>query len=132
MPASPLILTTDRGLYCPAGDFYIDAWAAVPRTIVTHAHSDHARRGSARYLCASDGVHVLRQRMGADATIDSIEYGQPIEMNGVRVSLHPAGHLLGSARCASNTKARSGSSPATTSDRRIRPVGLSSWCRVKR
>ncbi|HEX4792919.1 MAG TPA: ligase-associated DNA damage response exonuclease [Humisphaera sp.] len=98
MPDSPLILNTDRGLYCPAGDFYVDAWAAVPRTIVTHAHSDHARRGSSRYLAASDGVNVLRHRMGDDAAIDSIEYSQSLDMNGVRVSLHPAGHLLGSAQ----------------------------------
>jgi putative mRNA 3-end processing factor len=98
MPDTPLILNTDRGLFCPAGDFYIDAWRPVPRTIVTHAHSDHARRGSSRYLTTSDGLHVLRKRMGDDATIDTIPYGQSIDMNGVRVSLHPAGHLLGSAQ----------------------------------
>src|SRR3954469_5521901 len=87
----PLIINTDRGLYCPAGDFHIDAWCGVPRNIVTHAHSDHARRGSSRYLTTSDGIHILRKRMGDDATIDPIEYGTTIDMNGVRVSLHPAG-----------------------------------------
>jgi putative mRNA 3-end processing factor len=94
----PLIVNTDRGLYCPAGDFHIDAWQDVPRTIVTHAHSDHARPGSARYLTTPDGVHVLRHRMGAAPVIDSVDYGQSIDMNGVRASLHPAGHLLGSAQ----------------------------------
>jgi putative mRNA 3-end processing factor len=98
MPEKPIILSTDCGLYCPAGDFYIDAWRGVPRTIVTHAHSDHARPGSARYLAAADGVGVLRHRMGSDATIDALSYGEPIDINGVRVSLHPAGHLLGSAQ----------------------------------
>jgi putative mRNA 3-end processing factor len=98
MPQDPIIINTDRGLYCPAGDFHIDAWRPVPRTIVTHAHSDHARRGSEQYLTATDGGRVLRHRMGADAAIDLIEYGQTIDMNGVRISLHPAGHLLGSAQ----------------------------------
>jgi putative mRNA 3-end processing factor len=98
MAADPLILNTDCGLYCPAGDFHIDAWNDVARNIVTHAHSDHARRGSKRYLTTPDGVNILRLRMGDDAVIDLIEYGRKIDMNGVHVSLHPAGHLLGSAQ----------------------------------
>jgi putative mRNA 3-end processing factor len=95
---TPLIVNSEQGLYCPIGDFYIDAWRGVSRTIVTHAHSDHARRGSSRYLTTPDGVHVLQHRMGADAIIDATPYGEPIDMNGVRVSLHPAGHVLGSAQ----------------------------------
>ena len=98
MPADPLILHTDRGLYCPTGDFYIDAWGGVAKNIVTHAHSDHARRGAGRYLAAKDGVPVLRQRMGHDAVIDPIDYGQVLNINGVRVSLHPAGHVIGSSQ----------------------------------
>lgn len=94
----PLITNTSRGLYCAAGDFYIDAWKPVERSITTHAHSDHARAGCGRYLTAVDGVHVLRKRVGEDATIDAVEYGQSIDINGVRVSLHPAGHILGSSQ----------------------------------
>lgn len=98
MASDPLIVNTSAGLYCPIGDFHIDAWRPVPRTIVTHAHSDHARPGSQRYLTAKDGVNVLRARMGEGATIDGLEYGEPLDLNGVRVSLHPAGHVLGSAQ----------------------------------
>ena len=98
MPRSPLIIPTDRGLYCPAGDFHIDAWKPVARNVVTHAHSDHARRGSERYLVPPDGVPILKRRLGSDITVDAIPYGQPINMNGVALSLHPAGHLLGSAQ----------------------------------
>jgi putative mRNA 3-end processing factor len=98
MPAEPLIIDTDRGLFCSAGDFYVDAWQAVPRNVVTHAHADHARRGSGRYLAAADGARVLQYRMGADAIIDPLEYGQTIDLHGVKVSLHPAGHVLGSAQ----------------------------------
>jgi len=98
MSREDLIINTDRGLYCPAGDFHIDAWRPVTRTIITHAHSDHARRGSRHYLTAPDGVQVLRKRMGIDATIDAVEYGTSLDINGVKLSLHPAGHVLGSSQ----------------------------------
>ncbi len=93
-----LLTLTDRGLYSPQGDFYIDPWLPVPRAIITHAHTDHARPGSDAYLAAAPGVDILRERLGADAVIEARPYRQPLEINGVRVSLHPAGHILGSAQ----------------------------------
>src|SRR5687768_3285739 len=93
-----LLQATERGLYCPAGDFYIDPWAPVPRAIITHAHGDHARPGSQHYVAAADGVELLRLRLGDDAQIDSWPYGRSVQMDSVRVSLHPAGHVLGSAQ----------------------------------
>lgn len=93
-----LIDSTPRGLYCAAGDFYIDPWRPVERAVITHAHADHARPGSARYLCAAPGVFPLRARLGEEAPIESVAYGEPIDMHGVRVSMHPAGHVLGSAQ----------------------------------
>jgi len=98
MATDSLISPTESGLYCAAGDFHIDAWNPVSRTIVTHAHSDHARCGAGRYLASQEGEHVLRNRIGNDATIDLVPFGQEIELNGVKVSLHPAGHMLGSAQ----------------------------------
>jgi putative mRNA 3-end processing factor len=93
-----LLELTDRGLYCAAGDFHVDPWLPVPRAVVTHAHADHARWGSARYLGARAGERVLRTRLGPDAAIQYADYGEAVELNGVRVSLHPAGHILGSAQ----------------------------------
>jgi putative mRNA 3-end processing factor len=93
-----LLRLADHGLYCEAGDFYIDPWHGVTRAVITHAHGDHARWGSARYLCSREGEGVLRTRLGASATIRAVDWGQPIDVNGVRVSLHPAGHILGSAQ----------------------------------
>jgi putative mRNA 3-end processing factor len=93
-----LIELTERGFYCAAGDFYIDPWQPVARAVVTHAHSDHARWGSRAYLCARDGAGVLRARLGAGASIRALEYGEATRINGVAVSLHPAGHILGSAQ----------------------------------
>ena len=96
---SPALLeVTDAGLYCAAGDFFIDPWRRVERAVITHAHADHARAGCGRYLCASPGKPVLRTRMGAAATIDTLRYGERTTINGVTVSLHPAGHVLGSAQ----------------------------------
>lgn len=93
-----LLESTQNGLYCAAGDFYVDPWRPVDRAVITHAHSDHARSGSKAYLCADVGVDVLRQRIGLDAPIQGVRYGETISLNDVRVSLVPAGHILGSAQ----------------------------------
>ena len=87
-----------EGLYCPAGDFHIDPQRGVARALITHAHSDHARPGSEAYLCAEPGAGLLAARLGRKATIAGIPYGQTVVMDGVRVSFHPAGHVLGSAQ----------------------------------
>ncbi len=97
MIEEPLKLT-EAGFYCPAGDFYIDPWKPVKNAVVTHAHADHARWGCGRYLTSKEGKGVLRVRMGRDALIDALEFGESITINGVNVSLHPAGHILGSSQ----------------------------------
>jgi len=93
-----LLSITDRGLYCEAGDFFVDPWLPVARAVITHAHGDHARWGCDAYLGAREGQRVLRTRLGSGATIRFAEYGEVIDLNGVHVSLHPAGHILGSAQ----------------------------------
>jgi putative mRNA 3-end processing factor len=94
----PLLTLTAGGLYCEAGDFFVDPWEPVDRAIVTHAHGDHARWGSKAYLTATPGVGVLRARLQPDAVIRGIAYGEPVVLSGVTVSLHPAGHILGSSQ----------------------------------
>src|SRR4051812_25938543 len=93
-----LLEVNANGLYCAAGDFYIDPWNAVPTAIVTHAHSDHARWGSRRYLAASAGLGLLYVRLGRDAEIEGLNYGEVRSFGGVNISLHAAGHVLGSAQ----------------------------------
>src|SRR5215213_2084309 len=97
MQAQDLVIARPQGLYCPPGDFYIDPWRPVERAVITHAHGDHARVGHGSYLAASAAEHVLRTRLG-DISLQTVDYGQSIYINGVRVSLHPAGHVLGSAQ----------------------------------
>lgn len=93
-----LLVSTSKGIYCPAGDFYIDPLRPVERALITHAHSDHARAGSQAYLTAEQGLHVLRARLGKSAVIEGIGYGEKRTIGGVTVSFHPAGHVLGSAQ----------------------------------
>ncbi|MFI5175758.1 MAG: ligase-associated DNA damage response exonuclease [Terriglobia bacterium] len=94
----PLLIPTPSGLYCEPGDFYIDPRRSVAKALITHAHSDHARPGSQAYLCALPGVSILRHRLGARAHISGIPYGEQRSIGDVRVSFHPAGHILGSAQ----------------------------------
>jgi putative mRNA 3-end processing factor len=93
-----LIVQRPEGLYCPPGDFYIDPWRAVERAVITHAHADHARGGHGHYLAAAPAEGVLRSRLGQGIALQSVQYGAVVMHNGVTVSLHPAGHVLGSAQ----------------------------------
>jgi putative mRNA 3-end processing factor len=92
-----MVVVRKEGLYCVPGQFYIDPWRPVERAVITHAHGDHARYGHAHYLAAAPGVNVLRSRLG-DIPIEGIEYGERVTHNGVTISLHPAGHVLGSSQ----------------------------------
>ncbi|MFT3720507.1 ligase-associated DNA damage response exonuclease [Pseudorhodoferax sp.] len=92
-----LVVQRPEGLYCPPGDFYIDPWRPVERAVITHAHADHARPGHRHYLAAAAGEGVLRQRLG-DIALQTLPYGERIVHHGVELSLHPAGHVLGSAQ----------------------------------
>jgi len=89
---------TPRGLYCGSGNFYIDPWQPVKRAVITHAHADHARGGCHSYLCSQDCKPLLQSRLGHDSSIETVEYGNVLTINSVKLSLHPAGHILGSAQ----------------------------------
>jgi putative mRNA 3-end processing factor len=93
-----IVEATAKGLYCAAGDFYIDPWQPVARAVITHAHGDHARMGSESYLAASRGLPVLQTRLGEGARIEGLAYGETRQVDGVTISLHPAGHVLGSSQ----------------------------------
>ena len=92
-----LIVQRPEGLYCPPGDFYIDPWRPVARAVITHAHGDHARVGNGHYLASARSAGVLRSRLG-DIALQTLAYGEVVDHHGVRLSLHPAGHVLGSAQ----------------------------------
>lgn len=86
------------GIYCPQADIYIDPWKPVKNAIITHAHSDHAKWGNEQYLSHKLSVPVLKFRLGEAIRIQGLEYGEVLNINGVKISLHPAGHIPGSAQ----------------------------------
>ena len=92
-----LLRLRPEGLYCEAGGFFIDPWRPVDRAVITHAHADHARAGHGAYLTARSGEGVLRSRLGT-LSVQTLDWGESVLHQGVRVSLHPAGHVLGSAQ----------------------------------
>jgi putative mRNA 3-end processing factor len=98
MLETPLLRWTTKGLYCTEGDFYIDPIQPVARALITHAHSDHARPGMKMYIAHHHTIPILQLRLGASIKAVGLEYGERRSINGVNISLHPAGHIIGSAQ----------------------------------
>jgi putative mRNA 3-end processing factor len=93
-----LLEFTDCGIYCRQADAYIDPWKAVDRALITHAHADHSRWGMKHYLAHPVSIPVMRLRLGEDISVQAIEYGAPVVINGVEFTYFPAGHIPGSAQ----------------------------------
>ena len=97
-PPTDLIIPTDRGLWCEAGSFHIDPWRPVERAVVTHAHADHACPGCTHYLASPATCDLLRVRIGPNIRATPLRFGKALTERDTRVTLHPAGHILGSAQ----------------------------------
>ncbi|MFD2148393.1 hypothetical protein [Mucilaginibacter antarcticus] len=97
MAKKPLLEFTDRGIYCAQGKFYIDPWKPVDDAVITHAHADHAYFGHKRYLAHHLSKQVMLYRLG-NINLETIEYGETVNKNGVAITLYPAGHVIGSAQ----------------------------------
>ncbi|PSJ16111.1 ligase-associated DNA damage response exonuclease [Nitrosomonas supralitoralis] len=93
-----MLVMTLEGLYCPLGNFYIDPKGKVQNAVITHAHSDHARKGAAHYYSTTSGVSLLKSRLGKNIVVKAFNYGEKFLINGIQLSFHPAGHILGSAQ----------------------------------
>jgi putative mRNA 3-end processing factor len=100
MRPADLLCLTNSGLCCPPGGFYIDPLKPVERALVTHAHADHARPGHGAAMATRETLDMMRLRYGEDfaGTTQEARLGETVEIGGVRVSFHPAGHVLGSAQ----------------------------------
>tara|TARA_B100000965_G_scaffold299621_1_gene257994 strand:- start:308 stop:1300 length:993 start_codon:yes stop_codon:yes gene_type:complete len=94
----PLLSFTDKGIYCERAKIYIDPWKPVDYAMITHAHADHARAGSKHYLSTSASVPIIKHRLGHQISIEGVAYGEVRNINGVKFSFHPAGHIFGSAQ----------------------------------
>ena len=102
MRARDLLHPRPEGLYCPPGDFYIDPVRPVARALITHGHSDHARSGHGSVLATRQTLDIMALRYGADfaGATQEAALGKMLDVNGVAVTFHPAGHVLGSAQIA--------------------------------
>ncbi|MFZ0455244.1 MAG: ligase-associated DNA damage response exonuclease [Ignavibacteriaceae bacterium] len=98
MNYNKLLELNDKGLYCSKGGFYIDPLRAVDKALITHAHSDHARPGTKNYLAVDKSENLLKLRLGKKINLQTVKYGEILNINGIKVSFHPAGHILGSAQ----------------------------------
>lgn len=93
-----LIKFTNKGIYCEQGKFYIDPWQPVDLAVTTHGHADHVKWGNKAYLCHDLTRPILNQRLGADLAIETLPYNKQVTINGVKLSLFPAGHVIGSSQ----------------------------------
>lgn len=100
MRPEELLTPTPAGLYCRTGGFHIDPVRAVERALITHGHSDHARPGHGAVLATTETIDLMRLRYGDGfaGTVQPIRYGESLSLDGVELSFHPAGHVLGSAQ----------------------------------
>lgn len=118
----PLIELNKNGIYCAEADVYIDPWKKVDRALITHGHSDHSRYGHKSYLCTHSSVPIIQHRLGSNINISGIAYGESIRVNGVKISFHPAGHIIGSAQIRLEGK---GEVWVITGDYKIQNDGIS-------
>jgi putative mRNA 3-end processing factor len=118
----PLLELTPSGLYCPQADIFIDPWRPVEKAIITHAHADHSRYGMKHYLAHHHSAEVMKLRLGQDISLETSDYNEPILINGVKISLHPAGHIPGSSQIRLEHK---GKTVVISGDYKVEDDGLS-------
>lgn len=121
MANDPVLSFTDKGIYCAAGDFYIDPWRPVERALITHGHADHARFGHQSYLATHSALPVMLHRLG-DINAQGVSYDTELSIGDACVSFHPAGHVPGSAQIKVSVK---GETWVASGDYKVADDGLS-------
>jgi putative mRNA 3-end processing factor len=117
-----LLELTPSGLYCPPADIFIDPWRPVDKAVITHAHADHSRYGMKHYLAHHHSAEVMKLRLGQEISLETLDYNAPIHINGVKISLHPAGHIPGSSQIRLEHK---GKTVVVSGDYKVEDDGLS-------
>jgi putative mRNA 3-end processing factor len=102
MRPEDILLPTPSGVCCKRGAFHIDPTRRVDKALITHGHSDHARAGHGAVLATQETLDIMRMRYGDNfaGRTQAVKYGESIDLNGIKATFHPAGHVLGSAQIA--------------------------------
>ena len=95
--SKPLLAFTDRGIYCAAADVYLDPWRPVDKAIISHGHADHSRAGHKKYITHHRNIPIIKHRLGK-ISVSGKDWGESFNINSVKFSLHPAGHIIGSSQ----------------------------------
>ena len=93
----PLLAFNDKGIYCEQAKVYLDPWKPVDHAIISHGHADHSRWGHKKYITHHSNVPIIRHRLG-EIVVTGKEWNETFTINGVKFSLHPAGHIIGSSQ----------------------------------
>ncbi|WP_372919599.1 ligase-associated DNA damage response exonuclease [Salegentibacter sp.] len=93
----PLLVFDDKGIYCAIADVYLDPWKPVDKAIISHGHADHSRLGHKKYITHHSNIPIIKHRLG-DIEVSGKEWNETFTINGVKFSLHPAGHIIGSSQ----------------------------------
>ena len=94
---TPLLVFNQKGIYCEAADVYLDPWKPVKKAIISHGHADHSRLGHQQYITHHTNVPIIKHRLG-DISVTGKAWNETFTINGVKFSLHPAGHIVGSSQ----------------------------------
>ena len=95
--SAPLLVFNDKGIYCEKAKVYLDPWKPVDNAIISHGHADHSRWGHKKYITHHSNVPIIKHRLG-DIVVTGKEWNETFTINGVKFSLHPAGHIIGSSQ----------------------------------
>lgn len=86
-----------NGIWLPQIDWHLDAPKAVARAIVSHAHSDHIARHR-ELVCSPGTARLMRSRLPGNRIEHVLPFGHTEALTAdTAVTLHPAGHILGSS-----------------------------------
>ena len=86
----------DEGIEVEGGLLWLDATRPKTLGLTTHAHGDHIAKHQT-ILCTPETAELARRRTGRGPRFLEARYGHPTAVGDLEVTLHPAGHVLGSA-----------------------------------
>jgi Cft2 family RNA processing exonuclease len=89
---------TPEGIYLPALDLWLDPEGDRPTAFISHGHADHATGRHGVAICTPVTAEIHRLRNGQETGQKAVPFRETFEHRGARLTLYPAGHILGAAQ----------------------------------